>query len=251
MFRDTRAGGTAQPDNCMNNVMKQKLDTILFDLDGTLADTAPDLAQTLNLLLQENDMATLPFPLIRPHVSHGATALVKLGFGLPEGTAEFEAMRQRFLDIYADNLCQQTTLFPGMQDLLDSIERHSLHWGVITNKPARFTVPLLQKLGIAERSACIISGDSAEKRKPDPEPMHLACELIGVSPGQCLYVGDAERDIAAGLNAGMKTLVAAFGYLGEQDRPEHWRADGIIMTPQAILDWLQSYNDKLNDIPAN
>jgi len=231
--------------------MSQRLDTILFDLDGTLADTAPDLALTLNLLLQENARASLPFPLIRPHVSHGATALVKLGFGLPEGTAEFETLRQRFLDIYANNLCQQTVLFPGMENLLDDIERHSLRWGVITNKPARFTEPLMQKLGIAARSACIISGDSAGKRKPDPEPMHLACEQIGVSPGQCVYVGDAERDIIAGLNAGMKTLVAAFGYLGEQDRPENWRADAIISTPQAILDWLQGYNDQLDGISAN
>ena len=231
--------------------MNQKLNTILFDLDGTLADTAPDLAQTLNLLLQEYGKPALPFPLIRPHVSHGSTALVKLGFGLNEETAEFIALRNRFLDIYADNLCHQTILFPGIADLLDDIERHSLRWGVVTNKPARFTEPLLQILGVAERSACIISGDSAGKRKPDPEPMHLACEIIGVTPEQCLYVGDAERDITAGLNAGMKTLVAAFGYLGENDRPERWQADGIISTPQAILDWLQSYNDKLDENSAN
>jgi 2-phosphoglycolate phosphatase len=232
--------------------MSQKLDTILFDLDGTLADTAPDLAQTLNLLLQENARAMLPFPLIRPHVSHGATALVKLGFGLNnEDAPEFIALRQRFLDIYSDNLCRQTMLFPGMDTLLDDIEQRSLRWGVITNKPARFTEPLLQQLGIAERSACIISGDSTDKRKPDPAPMFLACEKIGVMPGQCLYVGDAERDITAGLNAGMKTLVAAFGYLGEQDRPEHWQAHGIISTPEGILDWLQNYNDQLNDISDN
>jgi len=231
--------------------MSQRLNTILFDLDGTLADTAPDLALTLNLLLQENDKAALPFPLIRPHVSHGATALVKLGFGLNEDAPEFNTMRQRFLDIYADNLCRDTMLFPGIDDLLDDIERRSLRWGVITNKPARFTEPLLQKLGIADRSACIISGDSADKRKPNPEPMHLACEKIGVTPEQCLYVAHAGRDITAGLNAGMKTLVAAFGYLGEHDRPEQWRADGIISTPQAILDWLQGYNDTLDDNSGN
>lgn len=233
------------------DTMNLKLDTIFFDLDGTLADTAPDLAHTLNLLLQENARATLPFTHIRPHVSHGATALVKLGFGVTEEAAEFGSLRQRFLDIYADNLCRHTVLFPGMPALLDAIEGHSLRWGVITNKPARFTEPLLQQLGIAGRSACIVSGDSTARNKPDPEPMYLACEQIGVKPGQCLYVGDAERDIAAGLNAGMKTLVAAFGYLGDRDRPEQWRADGIITTPQAILDWLQRYNDNLDDKSGN
>jgi phosphoglycolate phosphatase len=222
--------------------MRQTITTILFDLDGTLADTAPDLALTLNLLLQEQNKPSLPFPEIRPHVSHGSTGLIKIGFGLAEDHPDFDALRQRFLEIYADHLFEQTTLFPGMTSLLDAIEARGMRWGVITNKPARFTDPLLAKLGLAERSACIISGDSAAKRKPDPEPMYLACEQIGVKPKQCLYVGDAERDIMAGLNAGMMTLVAGFGYLGDQDRPENWQAHGIIMSPQGILDWLNGNN---------
>jgi phosphoglycolate phosphatase len=224
------------------SVMTQKLDTILFDLDGTLADTAPDLALTLNLLLQEHDKPALPFALIRPHVSHGATALVKLGFGIDERAAAFEDLRQRFLDLYADNLCRETVLFPGMAELLDQLGQQSLRWGVVTNKPARFTEPLLQQLGIAARSACIISGDSTVKRKPDPEQMHLACKRLGISPAQCLYVGDAERDVTAGRAAGMQTLVATFGYLGEHDDPHAWQAHGIISTPGAILDWLHGYN---------
>lgn len=226
--------------------MTQQLDTILFDLDGTLADTAPDLARTLNLLLQEHGKTALPFPLIRPHVSHGATALVKLGFDVAEQTDEFEALRERFLELYADNLCRETTLFPGMGELLDEFDRLTLRWGVITNKPARFTEPLLQELGIAARSACIISGDSTVKRKPDPDPMWLACQRLGVAPGQCLYVGDAERDITAGRRAGMQTLVAAFGYLGELDDPESWRAHGVVTAPRGILDWLHGYNERIS-----
>ena len=233
----------------MSRSDKNLLDTILFDLDGTLADTAPDLANTLNLLLAEQGRAALPFDRIRPHVSNGATALVTLGFGQDsdEQTDQdsFERLRQRFLDIYAEHLCQHTTLFPGMAELLQQIEQQSLRWGVITNKPARFTEPLLEALGIARRAACIISGDSAGKRKPDPEPMLMACRQMGVQPDNCLYVGDARRDIDAGLNAGMQTLVAGFGYIGEMEQPNDWQAHGIIDTPLAILDWLHQYNHRL------
>jgi phosphoglycolate phosphatase len=175
--------------------------------------------------------------------------LVTLGFGLddanPGANPGFVELRQRFLEIYTDNLCRQTTLFPGMDELLQQIEQHSLHWGVVTNKPARFTEPLLEALGIAQRAACIVSGDSASKRKPDPEPMLLACRQIGVQPGTCLYVGDARRDIDAGLNAGMQTLVASFGYIAAGDQPADWQAHGIIDTPLAILDWLHAYNHRV------
>jgi phosphoglycolate phosphatase len=223
------------------------LDTILFDLDGTLADTAPDLARTLNLLLIERNTPPLPFDQIRPHVSNGAAALVTLGFSLESNAPGFDELRQRFLELYTANLCRGTTLFPGMAELLQQIEQQSMRWGVITNKPARFTEPLMKALGIAARAACIISGDSASKRKPDPEPMLLACSQIGVEPGNCLYIGDARRDIDAGLNAGMQTLVANFGYIGTHDSPADWQAHGIIETPLAIMDWLQQYNRNLNN----
>lgn len=224
-----------------------RLNTILLDLDGTLADTAPDLALTLNLLLTEHKKPTRSFEEIRPHVSHGAAALITLGFDLDSNSPDFEPLRQRFLDLYSDNLCQHTRLFPGMEALLEQIEQRSLRWGVITNKPARFTEPLLKALGIAARAACIISGDSTRKRKPDPEPMYLACQQIGVQPHNCLYVGDAQRDIDAGRNAGMQTLVARFGYIGKEDKPESWQAHGMIDTPLAILDWLQHYNQSHSD----
>jgi len=229
----------------MSSRYKNLLDTILFDLDGTLADTAPDLAQTLNLLLEEQGRPSLPFATIRPHVSNGATALVTLGFGLTSEDPDFDALRRRFLDIYADHLCRHTTLFPGMDELLQQIERQSMRWGVVTNKPARFTEPLLEALGLGQRAACIISGDSTVQRKPHPEPMLLACRQLGVVPGNCLYVGDARRDIDAGRNAGMQTLVAGFGYIGEHDPPDDWQAHGIVASPMSILEWLQQYNQRL------
>jgi len=232
----------SEPDEIRKMTHTPCLDTILFDLDGTLADTAPDLARTLNLLLVERNKPELPFEDIRPHVSNGAAALITLGFDMNSDVPAFAPLRQRFLDLYTENLCQRTTLFPGMDELLDQIDRQSMHWGVITNKPARFTEPLLKALGIAQRAACIISGDTTSKRKPDPEPMYLACKKIGVQPENCLYVGDARRDIDAGLNAGMQTLVANFGYISNQDDPGDWQAHGIIDTPLAIIDWLQQYN---------
>lgn len=233
----------------MNNMAHtQHLDTILFDLDGTLADTAPDLALVLNLLLAERKMQTLPFELIRPHVSHGAAALISLGFKVNSAEPGFKPLRQRFLDLYSDNLCQHTRLFPGMDELLINIEEQGLRWGVVTNKPARFTKPLLEALGIADRASCIISGDTIQKQKPDPEPMLLACRKIGAQPAKCLYVGDARRDIEAGLNAGMQTLVASYGYINDQDPAKNWHAHGIIDTPAAILDWLQRYNHALTNL---
>lgn len=225
----------------------KKLNTVLFDLDGTLADTAPDLAATLNLLLHENNQPPLAFDQIRPFVSHGALALVTLGFGLTAEDPHFDTLRQRFLELYSAHLCVATVLFPGMDELLAQIEQQSLHWGVITNKPAQFTEPLLSALGLADRAACIISGDSASKRKPHPEPMLMACNQIGVNPGNCLYVGDAERDIAAGLSVGMQTLVARFGYIGANDKPDQWQAHGIIDTPVAIMDWLHRYNQTIEN----
>ena len=222
--------------------MSRQLNTILFDLDGTLADTAPDLADTLNALLQEQQCPPLPYETIRPHVSHGATALVKLGFHLQPDDDAFETLRQRFLDLYEERLANRTSLFPGMENVLSVLEQNDCRWGVVTNKPARFTVPLLAALGLEKRAACIISGDSTTQRKPHPEPLQAACRSLGVTALQCVYVGDARRDIEAGQRAGLMTLVALFGYLGEQDRPEQWQADGMVRSPAEIIDWLDAQN---------
>ncbi len=212
--------------------------TVLFDLDGTLADTAPDLAYALNTLLSEHGQPPLSYETIRPAASHGAAALIELGFGIPRDTARFAPLRERFLEIYRAHLARETRLFPGMRETLASLAARGLRWGVVTNKPAFLTDPLLEQLGLADEAVCVVSGDTTRNRKPHPEPMLHACRLAGSRPDECLYIGDAERDIEAGRTAGMKTLVALFGYIGDEDRPEAWGADGLIRTPQNILDWL-------------
>jgi phosphoglycolate phosphatase len=214
--------------------------TVLFDLDGTLADTAPDLAHALNLLLAEEGKSTLPYDIIRPVVSHGATALIRLGFGTVTD-AELERLRQRFLVLYTDNLVRRTKLFPGMVELLMELARRGLNWGIVTNKPAFLTDPLVARLPLPSPPASVVSGDTANNRKPHPEPMLLACAQAGSRPAQCLYVGDAERDIEAGRRAGMRTLVALFGYISKNESPQNWGADGMIRDPHELLDWLDAH----------
>jgi N-acetyl-D-muramate 6-phosphate phosphatase len=211
--------------------------TVLFDLDGTLADTAPDLYAAQALLSKEQGLEPLPFEAVRNHVSHGSSALVRLAFPDAED-ARFEELRARFLEIYAQNLFLDTVLFPGMESLLAWLESRGLNWGVVTNKPAFLTDPLMRSLGLDRRAACVVSGDSIEERKPHPAPMWHACELAGSRPAECLYVGDAERDIQAGRAAGMATLIALYGYIDESQHPEQWGADGMIREPREILDWM-------------
>ena len=177
--------------------MRARLRTVLFDLDGTLADTAPDMAHALNLLLKEKDYEPLPFDTIRPWVSHGGLALVRLGFGEERGDVELENLRQRFLEIYAENLCRETHLFPGIPQLLAMLSENGFNWGVVTNKPGYLTEPLMAQFTIQPPPVCIVSGDTTTNRKPHPEPMLLACKQAGSDPHECLYVGDAERDIDA------------------------------------------------------
>lgn len=217
-----------------------RIRTVLFDLDGTLLDTAPDLAFALNETLKLAGRPTLPFETIRPVVSHGGMALIKLGFGLEPEDADFQTYRQDLLAIYRNNLARATRPFPGMRQLLAALERRGLNWGVVTNKPAWLTDPLLQALGLFERAACVISGDTLIERKPHPAPMLLACKRAGSLPEECLYVGDAKRDIEAGHNAGMATLVALFGYIGADDDPHSWAADALVETPEEILSWLDA-----------
>jgi N-acetyl-D-muramate 6-phosphate phosphatase len=212
--------------------------TVLFDLDGTLADTAPDLAYALNTLLQEHHKPKLPYETIRPVASHGAAGLIELGFGIARDAPGFAPLRERFISIYRAHLTRETHLFSGMPELLDRLAARGLNWGIVTNKPAFLTDPLIEQLGLSEDAACVVSGDTTANRKPHPEPMLHASQLAGSKPEECLYVGDAERDIAAGNAAGMRTLVALFGYIGAQDQPETWGARGLIHSPLDILAWL-------------
>ncbi|HFD39951.1 MAG TPA: HAD family hydrolase [Anaerolineae bacterium] len=214
------------------------VDTVLFDLDGTLADTAPDLAHALNEVRREQGRRALPYELIRPVVSHGANALIHLGFECEPGEAGFAAIKRRLLDIYEANIAVRTRLFPGMEEVLREIESRGKRWGVVTNKPSWLTEPLMRGLELSQRAACIVSGDTAEQPKPHPAPLHFACNLTGSRAEHCIYVGDAQRDIEAGRNAGMTTLAALFGYLSETDNPQEWGADGLIEEPGDILDWI-------------
>ena len=210
---------------------------LLLDLDGTLLDTAPDMGGALNRLLAEEGREPLPQSAIRPVVSHGAVRLVKLGFPAVDGE-EFERLRLRFLELYSHHLADYTQPFPGLLEVLDELERRELPWGVVTNKPGWLTDPLMTALGLFERAGCVVSGDTVGERKPHPLPLLHAADLIRVAPEQCVYVGDAERDIQAGRAAGMRTVIAAYGYISDDDAPEQWNATGIIDHPGQLLAWM-------------
>jgi phosphoglycolate phosphatase len=215
---------------------------LLFDLDGTLLDTAPDMAGALNRLRVEHSREPLPFEEIRPSVSHGAFGLVSLGF--PGATSlEFETLRKRFLELYAAQLAEGTRLFDGLEQVLSACESQGLHWGIVTNKPAWLTDPLLARVGLAGRACCVVSGDTVAQRKPHPLPLLHAAQLTGVAPELCVYVGDAERDVIAGRAAGMQTVVAKYGYLGPNDHPETWNATGLVDRPEQILEWTTLRHD--------
>jgi 2-phosphoglycolate phosphatase len=207
---------------------------VLFDLDGTLADTAPDLAYALNCMRTARNLPVLPVSATRAYTSMGARGLLGVGLDVTPAHPDYEALRDEFLAIYADNLCRETRLFPGMAELLDVLEQRGLRWGVVTNKAERFTHPLLEQLGVHRRAACVIGGDTTGKTKPDPAPLFAATERMGIAARYCIYVGDDRRDVEAGRAAGMKTVVAKFGYLHGND-PETWAADAMIDTPQDLV----------------
>lgn len=215
-----------------------KINTVLFDLDGTLIDTAPDMANALNILLAEEGKEALKHEFIRPEVSNGSAALVELGFPQLTDETTIKRLKKRYLEIYEEKLCIDSTLFPGMLELIEHIENKQMRWGVVTNKPAWLTDPLMQQIGLSKRAACIISGDTTNNRKPHPEPMYLACKLAQSKPEHCLYIGDALRDIQAGANAGMLTVIANYGYIGKTEKINDWGADFTVNTPREVIDLL-------------
>jgi len=216
---------------------RRDLRGVLLDLDGTLLDTAPDMAHALNALRVAEGMERLPFERIRPLVSHGAPRMIRYAFGEPEPD-RYEALRLRFLDLYRGAIAVHTRPFAGFEDVLDTIEQAGMRWGIVTNKPGWLTLPLLEQLGLAARSGCIVSGDTLAERKPHPLPLLHAAGLLGLAPGECVYVGDAERDVQAARNAGMIPLVAGFGYLDEGEDPAAWQPDAVLDQPAGLLDWL-------------
>jgi phosphoglycolate phosphatase len=213
-------------------------DAFLFDLDGTLVDTAPDLGYALNCLREQEGLPLIAHPQIRAVASHGAAGLLKLGFDISPDHDDFPALQKRFLRLYQDNITRESRLFSGFEQVLDSLENQGIAWGVITNKPAFLTEPLLAGLKLSDRAACIVSGDTTAHSKPHPAPMLHACSVIAIEPERCLYVGDAQRDIEAGNNVNMHTIVAKFGYLSDTDQPDLWQADAFINQPEDLLKWI-------------
>lgn len=211
---------------------------VLFDLDGTLVDTAPDLGFALNTLLEQEGHQPLDHVRIRPVASHGSAGLLKLGFGIEKEDPIYPALQQRFLSLYAENIARESALFIGMQQVLDGLSAQGIHWGVVTNKPSFLTIPLMNALQLTETAACIVSADTTPFSKPHPAPMLHACELLDAKPVDCIYIGDAERDIQAAHNAHMRSVVALYGYISETDNPEAWQADCMINHPYEILQWI-------------
>ena len=216
-----------------------KLACVLFDLDGTLVDTAPDLICCLNKALTAHGYAEIDALAVKPFISHGAMQMIN--FAVADAEA---AMKNRLLefmlDAYQNNIAEHSRFYAGIPDTLAEIESMGLKWGVVTNKRERFTLPLMAALQLSERAACIVSGDTTGNSKPHPEPMLAACRQAGVSPENCVYIGDAPHDITAGKNANMKTLAAAYGYIQHGDQPENWGADALIQHPQHLLQWIRA-----------
>lgn len=207
---------------------------VLFDLDGTLADTAPDLAGAVNRQRIHRGLPPLPLDVLRPHASSGARGLIGAGLGITPAHETFESLREEFLDLYERHMVVESTLFDGVEELLRSIAERSLAWGIVTNKATRFTVPLVQRIGLGE-AGCVVCGDTTPHAKPHPAPLLEAARQIGVSPEACLYVGDDLRDIQAARAAGMGAIAAAYGYLGTGGPLAEWNADAIIDLPLDLL----------------
>lgn len=211
---------------------------VLFDLDGTLADTAPDLAAAVNLLRSARGLDTTPYELLRPTASAGARGMIGASFGLTPQDAGFDELKNGFFDNYEAAIAVHSTLFDGVPELLAGLEAAGVAWGIVTNKPARFTDPLLPQIGLAH-AGCVISGDTTAHAKPHPAPLLEAARRLGLPPEACWYVGDDLRDIQAGQAAGMRTVACAWGYCGATE-PVAWNADHLLPTPQSLLHLVQT-----------
>jgi 2-phosphoglycolate phosphatase len=206
---------------------------ILFDLDGTLADTAPDLAQAVNLLCIARGLPPAPYEKLRPVASAGARGLIGAALGLAPGQAEYELLRVQFLDNYLAAIAVKSTLFEGVPAMLAALEKNGIRWGIVTNKAARLTDVLVPQIGLGH-AACVVSGDTTPHPKPHPAPLLEAAARLALAPQECWYVGDDLRDIQAGLAAGMPTVAAAWGYCGHAE-PVSWQADHLIAAPVDLL----------------
>ncbi|TDP63008.1 phosphoglycolate phosphatase [Roseateles toxinivorans] len=211
---------------------------VLFDLDGTLVDSAPDLAGAANQMRSIRGLADLPYAQLRPMVGTGARGMLGVALGVTPAAPDYEALKHEFLDLYESRMLQETRVFESVMGLLDALQRRSLPWAIVTNKAERFALPLTQALGLQRGAAAVIGGDTTPHAKPHPAPLLEAARRAGVAAEHCIYVGDDERDILAGRAAGMRTVAAAWGYLGQGAPIHEWGADLTIESPQALLHWL-------------
>jgi len=221
-------------------------EAVLFDLDGTIADTAPDLGAATNRLRQEQGLPPVALATLRPYTSQGVRGLLHAGFGITSDHSEYERLSARFLALYETNLCVDTALFPGIPELLDRLEQGRIPWGIVTNKRTRYTAPLVAALGLAARTICVVSGDTTAAPKPSPLPILYACELLNADPGNTLYVGDDRRDIKAGRAAGTRTAAVSYGYLGDSGPVDAWDADFIADHPDDIAEFVFSAGQREN-----
>jgi N-acetyl-D-muramate 6-phosphate phosphatase len=211
---------------------------VLFDLDGTLIDSAPDLAGAANTMRSTRGLEPIPLSELRPMVGAGARGMVGLAFGVKPGEPGYDELRAEFLDTYARASLVHTAVFSAVQPVLDRLDAHGQRWGIVTNKAERFTHPIVAGLGLAARAAVIVCGDTTPHSKPHPEPLFEAARRVGAPAAACVYVGDDARDIQAGRAAGMATLAAAWGYLGQGEPVHAWQADAVLAEPGELLHWL-------------
>lgn len=217
--------------------LNNEIRAVLFDLDGTLADTAPDLARTVNAMRVARSLEPLELAVVRPHVSKGARGMIGAAFGIGPEDDGFAAMREEFMALYAENLCVDTRLFPEMEELLAHLEGQGLAWGVVTNKFEHLARSVIDGLGLATRAAVLVGGDTCERAKPFPDSLMHAARALALRPSSILYVGDDERDVQAARAAGMPVIAAAYGYLGDGPDPSRWGADGVVASPAGIARW--------------
>ena len=218
--------------------MNHQIEVVLFDLDGTLIDSAPDLAGAANDMRLERKLSALPLEVLRPMVGSGARGMLAKAFDVHPGDAQFEALREEFLSRYEQRMTQLTRLFEDASRVLLALDERGLRWGIVTNKMERLTLPLLQALKLQERACAIVCGDTTAHSKPHPAPLLEAAHRASTAPANCIYIGDDERDIIAGRAAGMQTLAAAWGYLGVGADVNAWGAHGVIHQPNELLEWL-------------
>jgi len=214
------------------------LKAVLFDLDGTLIDSAPDLAGAGNDMRAARGLPPLPLEHFRPMVGAGARGMVGRALQVAPGHADFEALRDEFLRRYEARMTRETRVFEAMQPVLDALASNGLRWGIVTNKVTRYTEPIVRALGLAGAAAALVCGDTTPHAKPHPAPLLEAARQLGLAPAQCVYVGDDLRDVQAGRAAGMATVAAAWGYLGEGEHIGDWGADHVIEEPRELLKWL-------------